>query len=226
MPVYHAAMGKLIKGRGRERAKSTRMAREAAIIEGARKAVLSQPPAELSFNSVDRAAGLRQGTSSLVFGSLEKLIFRLLRGEIISWLDRLESLLKEGPSDISPPELGRRLASTLRGSPLFCRLLAVLPVIVGRHKVEMDQVLDLETWRFEQFERVGTLLESRCTALESGGGLLLLRRASLLAGALEPLINPPTGILLAMGEESLSPLYPDPWEELETLLAAILSGSS
>lgn len=216
-------MGKLIDHKRREKAKTDRPAHRAAILERARKALLTQPPGELTLDMLDRSAGLRQGSASIYFGSLEGLIIRLLREETSSWLGQLVSVIQQDPREPSPTDLAGLLATSLHERPLFCRLLAALPAMADRRTVEMDQILDLEKGRLQQFEQAGTLIDSRCPALEPGSGLVILRRAVLLAGALEPLVNPPSGLLLAMNDETLSPLYPDAEKELQTLLVAILS---
>jgi len=220
---YDAGVGKLIDSQRRDRARTSRTERQAAILQSARKALLSQPPGELSLEALDRAAGLRQGAASMYFGSLEGLVFRLLREEIASWLDRIESLLREEPELFTPAGLAALLARTLARRHLLCRLLAALPTMADRRTVEMDQTLDLETWRLARLRETGSLLESRCPELEAGGGLVILRRAILLAGALEPLFNPPSGLLLAMNDPALSSLYPDAKEELRALLTTILA---
>ncbi|HHQ47554.1 MAG TPA: hypothetical protein ENK19_01545 [Acidobacteria bacterium] len=219
-------MGKLIDRDRRDRARADRRNRQAAILEKARTALLSQQPGELTLEALDRAAGLRQGAASMYFGSLEGLVFRLLRDEISSWLQRLESLLRDGPATLPPLGLAEALATTLQERPLLSRLLAALPALADRRSAEMDQILDLETWRLERFREAGSLVESRCPDLQAGGGVVILRRAVLLAAALEPLLNPPSGLLLAINDANLAPLYPPPGEELRVLLAAILADMS
>jgi len=86
----------------------------------------------------------------------------------------------------------------------------------------MDRLLDMESWRLERFRETGARLEARHPFLGPGDGAVLLRRAALLATAVEPLLNPPSGLLLAMNDPELAPLYPDPREELRALLAATL----
>lgn len=216
-------MGKLIDRKRKEKARTDRPAHQAAILEGARKELLSQSPGVLTLEGLDRAAGLRQGSASMYFGSLESLIIRLLREETSSWLDRIESVVSEGPENLLPSDLAGLLATTLQQRPLLCRLLAALPVMADRSTVEMDRILDLETRRLRGFRKTGALLEARCQDLKAGGGLVVLRRAALLAGAIEPLVNPPPCLLLAMSDQNLAPLYPDAGEELSTLLAAILA---
>lgn len=220
---YDAGMGKLIDRKRREQAKTDRPTHKAAILEAARKALLTQPPGELTLEMLDRIAGLRQGSASIFYGSLEGLIIRMLREEMSSWLDQLGSILQQGPEALSPSDLARLLATTLHERPLFCRLLAALPAMADRRTVEMDQVLELEKVRLQQFEKTGPLIEARCPDFKTGSAMVILRRAVLLAGALEPLVNPPSGLLLSMNDESLSPLYPDSKEELCTLLEAVLS---
>ncbi len=215
-------MGKLIDQRRRDRARTDRLNRQSAILEGARKAVLSQPPGELTLEALDRAAGLRQGAASMYFGSMEGLIFRLLREETSAWLDGLESRLQAGPAKLSPADLAGLLTDTLKERHLLCRLVAVLPSMADRRTTEMDRILDLETWRLARFQEAGALVESRCPALDPGSGLVVLRRTMLLAGAMEPLFHPPSGLLLAMNDRTLSSLYPDPARELRTLLSSIL----
>jgi len=216
-------MGKLVDRKRREQLKRDRSSNRAVILEAARKAFLSQSLGGLTLEAIDRAAKVRQGTASVHFGSLEGLTFRLLREETSSWLDELEAQIQGAPERLPPTDLTEILAVGLRKRHLFCRLLSVLPAMADRHSVEMNQVLDLETWRLRRFEVTGALVESHCPELGPGGGLVILRRAFLLAGAVEPLVNPPSGLLLAMNNEALSSLYPDAGEELDTLLAAIVS---
>ena len=221
---YDATMGKLIDRKRREQIKQDRASDRTAILEAARKAFLSQSLGELTLEALDRTAKVRQGTASIHFGSLEGLVFRLLREETSSWLGHLEIQIQGAPERLPPTDLAELLAASLRDRPLLCRLLALLPAMADRHTVEMNQILDLETWRLQRFEETGALVESRCPELGTGGGFVILRRAVLLAGALEPLVNPPSGLLLAMNNEALSSLYPDAGEELQTLLTAVISG--
>lgn len=215
-------MGKLIDRKRREQAKTDRPANKAAILESARKALLSQPPGELTLDMLDRIAGLRQGSASIFFGSLEGLTFRLLREETSSWLDSIGSAIKETPEPLSPGDLARLLATTLQKRPLFCRLIAAMPAMADRRTVEMDHVLELETMRLQRFQETGSFVEIHCPDLKPGDGLVILRRTVLLAAAVEPLVNPPSGLFLAMNDERLSALYPNAGEELSTLLQAIL----
>lgn len=223
---YHGAMGKLINRKRKEQAKTDRPANKAAVLDAARKAVLSQPPGELTLEMLDRIAGLRQGSASIFFGSLEGLVIRMLREAMSSWVDHLESTVRQGPDALSPTDLANVLVTSLYERPLLCRLLAALPAMADRRTVEMDKIVDLEKTRLERFEIAAALIESRCPDFGAGDGLLILRRAVLLAGAVEPLINRPSGLLLAMSDESLAPLYPDALEEFSILMKAILTAIS
>jgi hypothetical protein len=216
-------MGNLIHRKDRKQEEKDRSTRRTAILDGARRAILTQPKGELTLETLDRAAGERQGTASMFFGSIEGVVFRLLREEISTWIEELMSRLHEGTDQILPADLASLLTSGLLERPLLCRLLALLSLMADRHSMEMALMQDLETWRLRRLEEAGDLIESRCSDLPAGGGLVILRRAILLAGALESLINPPSALLLSMKEERLAPLYPDAGEELRTLLTAILS---
>ncbi|MEN8163214.1 MAG: hypothetical protein ABFS37_03715 [Acidobacteriota bacterium] len=217
-------MGKLINRERLAQLKTDRSSDRAAVLEAARKAFLSHSLGELTPEAIDRMAKVRQGTASIHFGSLEGLTFHLLREEITSWLDGLGAQVQGGRDSIPPADLAKLLAAELLQRPLLCRLHSMLPVMADRRTAEMGQVLALETWRLQRFEEIGALMDSHCPTLGSGGGFVILRRAYLLAGAVESLITPPSGLLLAMNNEALAALYPDAGEELETLLTAVLSG--
>ena len=216
-------MGNLIHRKDRKQEEKDRSTRRTAILDGARRAILTQPKGELTLETLDRAAAVRQGTASMFFGSIEGVVFRLLREEISSWLQGLDSSLQVEEGRLSPAGLAELLATGLLERPLLCRLLALLSMMADRHSMEMALMQELETWRLRRLEEAGVLVEYRCPDLPNGGGLVILRRAILLVGALEPLINPPSALLLSMKEERLAPLYPDAGEELRTLLTAILS---
>jgi len=216
-------MGKLIDQDRRRHAAADRRRRQTAILAAARTALLSQPPGELNLEALDRAAGLRQGAASMYFGSLEGLVLHLLKEETDAWLGSLEDTLREERAPIPPEHLAALLANALGHRPLLCRLLAALPAMADRRTVEMDRILDLELWRLGRLRETGHLLESLVTGLEPDDGAVLLRRAMLLAVAVEPFLNPPSGLLLAMQDEALSPLYPDAKEELRTLLASVVA---
>ena len=158
----------------------------------------------------------------MFFGSLEGVAFRLLKDELSSWLDGLSNDLQEWAPELPPAEIARQLASSLVERELLCRLLALLTFMADRHSLELGLLRELEVWRLRRLEEAGALLESRCKELAEGGGLAILRRALLLAGALEPRMNPPSGLLLVMSEEKFAALYPDAGEELRDLLEVIL----
>ena len=216
-------MGKLMHRKDRKQEAADRLARRAALLETARSVILSQPKAELSLESVDRAAGQRTGSASMFFGSLEGIVFRILREELSSWSEDLSRSLQEGDSLLSPEEMADLLASDLVERALLCRLLALLPFLADHHSLELGLLRELETWRLRLLEEMGPLVESRCRNLNEGGGLVILRRALLLASALETRMNPPSGLLLIMMDENFSALYPDAAEELCILVEASLT---
>ncbi len=197
--------------------------RRAAILEAARTALLSRPPAELTLESLDRAAGLRQGAASMYFGSLEGLVAVLFEAELGDWLGTVEELAAKEDATRRPETLAELLADTLCDRPLLCRLLASLPSLAARRTAEMDRLLDMENRRLARFREAGAFLEARWPFLGPGGGAVALRRATTLATAVEPLLNPPSGLLLAMNDPELAILHPDPREELRELLAAALA---
>lgn len=216
-------MGKLIDQNRRKRASREREGHRTAVIEGARKAFLTQPPDELTMESIDRTAKMLQGTASVHFGSLENLVIHLLREELEDWIQFLGNRVRESEPAIAAGDLAKILASSFPERQLLCRLLAIVPAMASRRTVDMGSLFDHETWRLRRFEEAGALLESRCSDLGPGDGPVLLRRAVHLAAGLEPLITRPTGFMLAMNDQDLAALYPEAEEELLTVLAAILA---
>ena len=221
--MYDVSMGKLIHRKDRKQEAADRLARRTELLVAARSAFLSQPKGELSLETLDRAAGQRTGTASMFFGSLEGVAFRLLKEELSSWLEEVGKELGDGGSELQPDEIAGRLASTLMERALLCRLLALLTFLADRHSLELGLLREMEVRRLRELEETGRMLESRCSLLKAGDGLIILRRALLFAGALEAQINPPSGLLLIMSEEQFSLLYPDAGEELRQLLEAVLS---
>ncbi len=204
----------------RRRAKNERSERQLRLLEAARKALLSRPYTELELDSLDRAAGLRQGAASMYFGSLEGVVIRLLREELDDWLNDLEQRLGALTGSIRTEEAAELTADTLVGRRLLRKILAVLPVALERRTVEMGLVQDLERWRLERLSHTADALADRCATLTPEAALTLLRRACLLVAAVEPLANPPSGMAIASNDPDLVPLYPDSETELQRLLLA------
>ncbi len=211
-------MAGLLNQDRRRRAKDERAERQRRLLEAAQKAVLSRPYTELELDSLDRSAGLRQGAASMYFGSLEGVVIRMFREELGDWLNKLEERLSALTEPIQVNAAAELIADTLRGRLLLRRIIAVLPVALERRTVEMDLVLDLERWRLERLSRAAAVLARSCTTLTLEAALTLLRRACLLAAAVEPLANPPSGMALATNDLDLARLYPESEAELRDLL--------
>ncbi len=215
-------MGRLLDPDRRRQAQAERAARQDALLRAARELLLDRPPTELTLEALDRSAGLRQGAASMYFGSLEGVLVRIAREALDDWAGALEERLGAESGEASPERLAALLQESLRDRALLRRLVAILPILLERRSVEMENLLDFETWRLVRARAVAARLEERWPLPGPDGGLRLLDRALRLAAAVEPLIRPPSGLALAAADPALAPLYPDGEEELGDLLLAVV----
>lgn len=219
-------MAGLLDPERRKKARRERGERKQRLLQAARQSILSRPYTELTLESLDRSAGLREGAASMYFGSLEGLVLRLLRDELEDWLAAVENGLRTAEEEGRHlPELADLLATTLSGRRLLRRLLALLPLALDRRTVEMDGVHDMELWRFGRLTEAGQALVRSYRGLTPVEARDLLRRALVLAAAVEPLAQPPSGMALASSDPDLAPLYPDSETELRMLLHALVRGT-
>lgn len=215
-------MAGLLDPERRRKARRERGERKQRLLQAARQSILSRPYTELTLESLDRSAGLREGAASMYFGSLEGLVLRLLRDELEDWLAGVEAEVRKAEEGRQFPELAELLATSLAGRRLLRRLLALLPLALDRRTVEMDGVHDVELWRLGRLTEAGELLARRYPALPPAEARDLLRRALVLSAAVEPLAQPPSGMALAISDPDLAPLYPDSDTELRILLRALV----
>ncbi len=215
-------MAGLLDPRRRQRAREERGERKRRLLDAARRSILSRPYAELTLESLDRAAGLREGAASMYFGSLEGLVLHLLRNELEGWLAAVEAGVAEVDEPQPPSRLADLLAATLGHRRLLRRLHALLPLALDRRTVEMDRVHEVEMWRLERLTRTAEMLAEKTQGLTAAGARDLLRRALELTTAVERLAQPPSGMAVACADPDLKPLYPDSETELGMLLQLLV----
>ena len=216
-------MGKLIDQARRARAREAKGDRKHQIRAAARDLFVQQPYVEITMDGICQRARLRKGLAAMYFGSKEELFLDLLKSQLGEWSDRLAAELVEAER-LSRPELLEAVSASLDERPALTRMLGLLPVVLEQN-VDLTAVL---AFRERQRALVAAAAEAAgraCSEVDPSQGFELLRRALIVAGALDPLARPrgAAGLALVGGADHGTQV--DLGAELRWMLAGFVSAA-
>ncbi len=180
-------MGKLIDQAKRARARAAKGDRKRQIRSAALDSFVNQPYVDVTLDSICLRAKLRKGLAAMYFGSKEELFLDLLQRQLQAWSEALVARLGE-PGDEGGEAVAAVVAS-LEERPILTRLLGLLPVVLEQN-LDVSAALAFRQRQRRILGEAGAALDGLGDPVRAVGGEALLRRALLLAGALDPVARP------------------------------------
>lgn len=183
----------------RARTAENKQRRADALVEAARALALEAGVASVTLTAVADRAGVHHSAVRRYFGSHKDVLLTLAEQGWVRWSTSVCEALA-GHDNATPASLAEALVGGLTADPLFCDLLANVPLHLER---------DVEVERVRQFKRrshvsvlamVGAV-ESALPGLGSQGALDVVLAANALAATLWQVSHPPEALMLAYAEE-------------------------
>jgi AcrR family transcriptional regulator len=184
----------------RARSADNKRQRASALVEAARTLALESGVASVTLTAVADRVGVHHSAVRRYFSSHKDVLLQLAATGWTRWSEAVVA----GLADVRPPvaaaELARVLATTLAADPLFCDLLANVPLHL-EHDVEVARVLE-----FKRVSRAAVLtmagaIERALPALGPRGALDVVTSANAAAATLWQVAHPPEALARAYAED-------------------------
>ena len=207
----------------RARSDAAKQQRESAILEAAARLAEAHGVRSVTLTDIAAAVGLHKSAMLRYFETREQIFLRLTAGQWRGWGADVDSELAGLEVPGSPAEVAAVLTQTLVGRPLFCDLLAQVPLNLERN-VSFEAVRDFKLTALGEVERIANALH-RCLGFSREQGVDVIATATYLAGALWQVATPPPAVQqLYRSEPRTAHTELDVAPRLTRVLTALLRG--
>lgn len=209
----------------RARSQEAKQVREAAILESARSQASERGVRMVTLTDVAAGVGMHKSTMLRYFETREEIFLRLAEIEWVEWAESVTADLVR--IDRAPQDQGCRvaalLASTLGARPLFCDLLAHVPLNLERG-VSARVVREFKLTAIDAAGTVASAVQSVCD-LTAEQARDLVATATAMAGALWQMAAPGTALRdLYETDPDLGHAIVDVEPRLTRILTSLLNG--
>ncbi|OHU95662.1 TetR family transcriptional regulator [Mycobacterium talmoniae] len=205
----------------RARTEEHKRQRAATLMEAARSLALATGAASVTLTAVAERAGVHHSAVRRYFSSHQDILLHLAAESWTRWSDTVCAELR-APGPMSPARLAATLANALVGEPLFCDLLACLPVRLER-EVNVEQVVEFKRVCYPAVMSLTDAVERALPALGRQGAVDMVSAATALAGALWQAAHPSEAVAHALDAE---PVAPPEWNvDFEPTLTRLLTAT-
>jgi len=193
-------------------------------MEAARAIALESGVASVMLTAVANRAGVHHSAVRRYFSSHQEVLLHLAAEGWARWAVTLSEGLR-GPGPMSPRQVAETLADGLAADPLFCDLLANVPLHL-EHAVNIDRLVEFKQVTRAAIMSIADSIEHALPAFGRQGALDTITAANALAATLWQVTHPPEALAQAYAEGRAIP--PD-WNlefvpALTRLLAATCAG--
>ncbi|MBM7369261.1 TetR family transcriptional regulator [Gordonia hydrophobica] len=224
----------------RARSNEAKQLREGAILESARTQALERGVRAVTLTDIAAGVGMHKSTMLRYFETREEIFLRLAATEWAQWATEVTAVLSESDSPGHPDSAGpggsvwsvasdphqrvaALLASSLVARPLFCDLLAHVPLNLERG-VSMIAVKEFKLAAIGAAGAVAATLREVC-ALDVDQSRDLVATATAMAGALWQMAAPGTELReLYKRDPDLGHAVVDAEPRLTRILTTLLDG--
>ena len=140
----------------RARSSGAKQMRERAILDAARSLAVSRGVREITLTDIAAAIGMHKSALLRYFETREQIFLKLTAAEWREWAPAVRAALADART---PHDIAAAFASTLVARPLFCDLLAHVPLNLERH-VSLESVREFKLVTHEQVDLIIAELRS------------------------------------------------------------------
>jgi AcrR family transcriptional regulator len=196
--------------------------RRKAILDAAAALFVTKGLDGVSLNAVARRAGIAKSNVYRYFETREAIFLALLDEDLTAWVAALEAALAPLSGDADPRAVARVLAQTLVAAPRSCALEAAVTTVFEQNTSE-ELIASHKRHVLRIGVRLGNALRAALPSLPAPAVGPLLRYVHAAIAGLYPLANPAPAAARAMQDPQLAVLRCDFAEDLEAMLAAVLT---
>jgi len=205
----------------RARTEAHKRQRAAMLTEAARSLALEMGVAAVTLTAVAERAGVHHSAVRRYFASHKDILLRLAGEGWARWSDMICAELL-APVQISASRVAETLVNGLVADPLFCDLLACLPIHL-EHDVKPEQVIEFKCACYPPIQAITDAIERALPKLGRQGSADVVAAATALAGGFWQATHPPPQLVEAFTE---GPVPPPEWTiEFQPTLTRILTAT-
>jgi AcrR family transcriptional regulator len=207
----------------RARSSAAKQAREAAILESARRLGAEQGIRQITLTDIATAVGMHKSAMLRYFETREEIFLRLTADGWREWSAALRARL-DAAEEMSPAAVGTTFAATLAERGMFCDLLAQAPMNLERN-VSVEAVRTFKLATLTEVDAIVTATRRLLPTLTEEDGVDLVAAATSLSGAFWQMATPgPEIAALYRSEPGLAHAVVDVESRVARILSAMLTG--
>lgn len=196
--------------------------RRKAILDAAAELFDAEGLDGVSLNAVAREAGIAKSNLYRYFESREAIFLALLDEDMTECVAALEERLARLAGEVNAHEVARVLAQTLVAAPRFCALETAVTTVLEQNISEELATLHKRSVLRAGY-RLGNALRAALPSLPAPAVGPLLRYMHASIAGLYPVAHPAPAAARALRDPQLAALRSDFAEDLEAMLAAVLT---
>ncbi|WP_052489176.1 TetR family transcriptional regulator [Streptomyces sp. 150FB] len=178
----------------RARSAESKRRRSQALIDAARSLALEDGVASVTLTAIAKRAGVHHSAMRRYFDSHKEVLLQLAAEGWTRWSGAVcEALAGE---QAQPRRLAEVLATTLAADPLFCDLLANVPLHL-EHEVDVDRVIDFKKRTREPITDMVGAIVSATPSLDADGARDIVLSANALGATLWQVTHPAKSLAAA-----------------------------
>ncbi|MFI6080086.1 TetR family transcriptional regulator [Streptomyces sp. NPDC051217] len=181
-------MSKPPAGFRRARTPENKQVRALALIDAARTLALREGVRSVTLNEIAATAGVHASAVRRYFESREEIYLRLAATEWEGWAATLESEL-DGAGTLAARDLAAVLARTAAGRPLFCDLLAHVPLSLER-SVSEESVRAFKIRALDAFDSAVAAIRRAVPDLSARDAADVVTALTAMVGSLWQIAHP------------------------------------
>jgi AcrR family transcriptional regulator len=211
-------------GTRRARSPESKQERAASLLEAARSLAAEQGVASVTLTAIAQRAGLHHSAMRRYYASYKEVLLQLAAQGWSNWSARVtEALEASGP--VGPAALAAVMADALAADPLFCDLLANVPLHLER-EVPAARVLEFKQVTSPAIAAMTRAITRHVPGLDQQQALDVVTAANALSATLWQASHPSPELTLAyQAEPQLALIQVNDFQAtLTRLLAATCTG--
>ncbi|GII52725.1 transcriptional regulator [Planotetraspora thailandica] len=207
----------------RARSAESKQQRARSLVDAARSLALEKGVAAVTLSAIAERAGVHHSAMRRYFDSHKDVLLQLAAEGWHRWADETTEALRD--RQVNAAELARTLVATLAADPLFCDLLANVPLHL-EHEVTVDRVVEFKKTSREAVLRLTRAIATATPSLGTARALDVVTAANALAATLWQATHPaPTLRAAFAADPTLTLVKPDDFRDtLTRLLTATCAG--
>jgi AcrR family transcriptional regulator len=208
----------------RARSPERKQERAASLLEAARSLAAEQGVASVTLTAIAERAGVHHSAMRRYYASYKEVLLQLAAEGWLRWSAGVSETLA-GRRQVTPAALAGVMAEALAGDPLFCDLLANVPLHL-EHEVAVERVVEFKRATSPAITAMAQAIGDHVPGLTPRQGLDVVTAANALAATLWQAAHPSAALAAAYeADPQLAAVRVDDFRAtLARLLAATCTG--